>query len=318
MDAAEVDMGRKIVCIGLGLVLLAGILAGCGAPAQQGEGAKLRVVASIFPVYDFARAVAGGLAQVEMLIAPGASIHAYDPSPADIRTLHQADLFLYIGGESDVWADRLLASLEPSGRAALRLMDCVRPLREERKDGMQGGAGDGGYDEHIWTSPKNAVLLVEAICGAMCEADPGNAAAYRDNAAAYQAQLEQLDGEITELIAHAKRKMIVVADRFPFLYFVRDYGLDYAAAFPGCSEESDADPGTLLYLIQTAKRERVPYIYYVELSNPGLAEMVAKQAGAGVLPLHSCHNVTREAFDKGVTYVSLMGQNIGNLRKGLY
>ena len=318
-------MARKLTCICLILMLLAGLTAGC-APNQPEDG-RLRVVASIFPEYDFARAIAGGLARVDMLIAPGASIHTYDPSPADILTLRRADIFLYVGGESDVWADRLLASLDKtipqngfaSHMTALRLMDHVKLLREEHKEGMAGPAeeGEDAWDEHIWTSPKNAIGLVGAICAAMCAADPANAAAYEENAAAYVEQLAQVDAEIMEIVAQAKRKTIVVADRFPFLYFVRDYGLDYAAAFPGCSDQTDAGADTLLHLINTAKREQAPYIYRAELSGESFARAVARAAGAQVLPLNSCHNVTREAFDAGATYVSLMRQNAENLRKGL-
>jgi len=319
-------MARKITCICLILILLAGLLAGC-APNQP-EDDRLRVVASIFPEYDFARAIAGGLARVDMLIAPGASIHTYDPSPVDILTIQRADIFLYVGGESDVWADRLLASLDKatarngfSHMTALRLMDHVKLLREEHREGMSGheeGDGEDAWDEHIWTSPKNAMLLMEAIRDAMCAADPVNAAAYTENAAAYMEQLAQVDREIMEIAARAKRRTIVVADRFPFLYFVRDYGLDYAAAFPGCSDQTDAGADTLRHLIHMAKQIQAPYIYRVELSNDSFARTVADAAGAGVLLLNSCHNVTKEEFDAGITYIDLMRQNAENLRLGLH
>ncbi|GHU82786.1 periplasmic divalent manganese/zinc-binding lipoprotein [Clostridia bacterium] len=317
---------KKFLCIMLSIVLMAAIFTGCGNNKNTADNGKINVVASIFPEYDFARAIAGDNANLSMLIAPGASIHSFDPTPAQIRAAQNADIFIYIGGESDIWADNLLASLDTSNMKILRLMDFVENQEEELKEGMEPEeeeADDGEeaeeaeYDEHIWTSPKNAVLLIDAIADALCEKDGDNADLYKTNAAAYQAELQAVDEEIAAIVANAGRKKIVVADKFPFLYFVNQYGLDYAAAFSGCSDQTDASAQTMAYLINIVKNDQIPYVYYVELSNQSVADAISEQTGTGTLLLNSCHNVTKVEFDNGATYLSLMKQNAENLRKGL-
>jgi zinc transport system substrate-binding protein len=151
----------------------------------------------------------------------------------------------------------------------------------------------------------------------MSEKDPANKTVYEENAAKYKAELEQVDEEIAEVVKSAKRQKIVVADKFPFRYFVDRYGLDYAAAFPGCSDQADAGAQTIAYLIDTVNDEKIPYIYYVELSNRNVADSIAEQTGAEPLLLNSCENITKDDFDAGVTYVDLMSANVESLKKGL-
>jgi zinc transport system substrate-binding protein len=302
------------------------------AAAAPKDG-KLNIVATIFPEYDFARAISGGKADVTLLIDPGASVHSFDPSPSDLKVVADADIFIYVGGESDEWADRILESLDNPDMKVVRLMDYVENVEEELKEGMEpeeeaeeeGAESEGEgeeeegpeYDEHVWVSPGNALLLMDAIEGAMCEKDPANEKAYEENAAAYKAELAAVDEEIAEVVKSAKRQKIVVADKFPFRYFVDRYGLDYAAAFPGCSDQADAGAQTIAYLINTVKEENIPYIYHVELSNRNVADAIAEQTGAEALLLNSCENITKDDFDAGVTYVDLMSANVENLKKGL-
>jgi zinc transport system substrate-binding protein len=173
------------------------------------------------------------------------------------------------------------------------------------------------YDEHIWTSPKNAMLMVDAIADALSSADSANAGAYAKNAADYTARIQQIDDRIKGIVDKAQNKLLVVADRFPFRYLTEEFGLKYCAAFSGCSSESDVSLGTMAYLINKVEENHIPYIYYIEFSNQKVAQAVAEQTGAQTLLLHSCHNVTKADFDAGVTYVSLMAQNADNLEKGL-
>jgi zinc transport system substrate-binding protein len=304
---------------------------GSGAEEAADTGSsdgKLNVVATIFPEYDFARAISGGNADVSMLIDPGASVHSYDPSPGDLKTISGADVFIYVGGESDEWVDRILEGIDTRNMKVVRLMDYVEGVEEELKEGMEPeeeeeeeGAEDGEeeveYDEHVWVSPGNALLLTDAIAGAMAEKDPAHKSEYEANAAKYKAELEKVDAEIEETVKGAQRQKIVVADKFPFRYFVDRYGLDYSAAFPGCSDQADAGAQTIAYLIDTVKEGKLPYIYHVELSNRNVADAIAEQTGAEPLLLNSCENVTKEDFDSGVTYVDLMRVNAENLKKGL-
>jgi zinc transport system substrate-binding protein len=300
-----------------------------GGADDQGGGGSLRVVATIFPEYDFARAVAQGTdTEVTLLIAPGTSVHSFDPSPQDVKTIQGADVFLYVGGESDEWVDRILESVDTGGMQIVRLIDHVKTYGEELKEGMtpeeEGEADDEGegedeteIDEHVWTSPKNAIVLLDVIAGAMSEADPQDADAYKANAAAYAQELEAVDAEIEAVVAGGSRKLIVVADKFPLRYFTEDYGLDYAAAFPGCSDQSDASAQTIAFLIDTVERDQLPYIYKVELTNGNVADAIAEETGAEVLELNSCENITKDDFDSGVTYADLMRRNAEALGKGL-
>lgn len=173
------------------------------------------------------------------------------------------------------------------------------------------------YDEHIWTSPVNAMKLVKGIEETLALADPGNRAAYEANAESYLLKLEKLDQEFRDVTANEKRNMIIVGDKFPYRYFADEYGLRYRAAFSGCSTDTEPSAKTIAYLIDKMKTEQIPVIYYPELTSHRVAEIISEETGAEPLLLHSCHNVTRREFDSGVTYLDLMEQNVINLKKGL-
>jgi len=297
------------------LVLLVIALMACAAPALAEEG--IEVVATDFPCYDFARQVVGDRGEVTLLIHPGVEVHAYEPSPSDILSISKADLFVYIGGEGDAWADDILAGFDgASGPAALRMMDVVSLLEEEGDDDGHGHDGPE-YDEHIWTSPKNATAMVLALGEALAGIDPDNAGTYRENAQDYAGQIEDLDAAIQAIVDQGARRELIFADRFPFLYFVRAYGLDYAAAFPSCTADTEPTPQTILALIQRVVRDGVPAVYTIEMSTQAVARTVAEETGAEILTLHSLQTVTQDEFDAGETYVSIMRKNADALQKGL-
>ncbi|WP_303866113.1 metal ABC transporter substrate-binding protein [Acetobacterium wieringae] len=325
-------MRKRIVAFIVLLILAVGVT-GCtqNTSAKNVDRAgKLSIVTTIFPVYDFARAIAGDQAELTMLVKPAAEVHSYDPSPADIIKIQEADVFIYIGGENDAWVNSILESMDTSNKKIIRLMDAVNPVEEETVEGMEAeeeevvaetnktaSTEEIEYDEHIWTSPKNAILMVNEIAAALAEIDTQNAAVYTQNADNYTAQIQAVDDEIAGIVAAAPNKLLVFGDRFPFRYFVDEFGLDYKAAFPGCSIDTEASAGTLAYLMNTIKENNIKYVYYIELSNQNIAKAISEQTGAGLLQLHSAHNVTKDDFDAGATYVSIMQQNVENLRKGL-
>ena len=176
---------------------------------------------------------------------------------------------------------------------------------------------EGIYDEHIWTSPKNAVLMVNAICNALLDIDADNADIYKSNADKYNQELMILDDEIRDIVTSSKRKNIVFGDRFPFRYLAEEYGLEYRAPFTGCSSQSDASPKTIAYLINYIKDNNIPYLYYIELSNEKIANTLIEQTGVSKLKLHSAQNVSKKEFDSGITYISIMKDNLESLKKGL-
>lgn len=273
--------------------------------AEQISESKINVVATIFPLYDFARATAKEQANIAMLTLPGASVHTFEPSPADIKKLQKADVFLYIGGESETWVERILSTLDTSKMKIVRLFDRVKSeIKIE-------------HDEHIWTSPKNASLMLNEIAKAFCEKDLANCESYVKNSDGYISQINELSQELSQVASSAKRKKIVVADRFPFRYLAEEYGLEYAAAFPGCSDQTNASVATMAFLIKTVEKDNIPYIYHVELSNQNVAKAIAEQTGAKMLELHSYHNLSKQEFENGATYLDLFKRNVANLRIGL-
>ena len=280
---------------------------------------RLKVVATNFPCYDFARQVCGDGAEVTMLLKPGTEAHAYDPTPADILAIGDADLFVYIGGESDAWADGILASFDEDDRpATLRMMDCVSGLVEEDgADGHQQDKSASEYDEHIWTSPVNAAAMARALGEALAGLEGADADACREAANAYAAQIEGIDGMLRQLVEGAKRRTLVFADRFPFVYLTREYGLDYVAAFPSCTADTEPSAQTVMALIDRVASEGIPAVYTIELSTQAVAKTVAEETGAEILTLHSMQSVTQDEFEARESYVSLMRRNLEALRRGL-
>ncbi len=177
--------------------------------------------------------------------------------------------------------------------------------------------GEIVYDEHVWTSPRNAKLIVQKISNALCALDTANSAAYQANTAAYLTELDALDAQFKEVVASAARKTIVFGDRFPFRYFADAYGLTYSAAFVGCSTETEASPATVKFLIDKVNAENIPVVFHIELGNENMTNAICEETGAKSLLLHACHNITRDDFLAGTTYVDLMKNNVETLREAL-
>lgn len=313
---------KRIACFIMGLVLMAVMLSGCRGPSAP-ENGKLNVVATIFPPYDFTRQIAGERVNLSLLIPPGGESHTYEPTPADIITIENADLFLYVGGENDTWLDGILENIDTSSMKIIRLVDCVDTLEEETVEGMQAPhsheehGDDPEADEHVWTSPVNAVKIAQVISAALCESDPANAAFYQTNLLQYEKELLGLDAGFRTVIEQAGTREVVFGDRFPFRYFAEEYGLTYYAAFPGCSAESEPSAKTIAFLIDKVKADKVTTVFYIEFSNHKAADTIAEATGAKTALFHSCHNVTADQMAQGITYLSLMQQNLQTLKQAL-
>ncbi len=299
-------------------------LAACG-DAPEDDNGGISVVATTFAPYDFARQLVGDMGTVSMLLPPGSESHSYEPTPKDILEIQNADVFIYVGGESDAWVTDVLESVG-EGVRAVTLMDCVELLEEETVEGMEAEVHDhehgeqgheAEYDEHVWTSPRNAALICEKIAAALCEADPANASVYNANLAVYSAELAKLDAAFTGIVADGARKTIIFADRFPLLYFARAYGLTYYAAFPGCSEDAEPSAATVAFIIDKVREEDIPVVFHVELANEDMADIVCDETGAVKRQFNACHNVTRAQFNAGVTYLDLMWENTEVLKEAL-
>jgi len=314
---------------------------------------RLNVVTSIFPAFDFVREIAGDRVNLTMLIAPGAESHSFEPSPRDIITINNSDVFIYTGGDKERWINRILHSLNNDNIRVFAMVDMVDLLEEEFVEGMDHGHdhhhahghdhhhhahghhhghhhahahghhhhahdhGEHHYDTHVWTSPRNAIQIVRAITDALSEADPANAYFFRQNAAAYIEELQRLDAAFAEVVNNAARQTIIVGDRFPFRYFTDAYGLTYFAAFSGCSTLTDASPATIAFLINRVRDEQIPVVFHIELSNELIANVIAEETGARKLLLHSAHNVSWADFNAGLSYLEIKRRNVDNLRIAL-
>lgn len=303
--------------------------------ASYGEE-KLNVVTTLFPYYDFLRQIAGDRIELTMVVPAGMDSHSFEPTPADMITIQNADILVCNGGAMEQWLSRVLDSFSEDAAPGriVTMMEYVETVEEEIVEGMEAEEHDHAldhrhglddddheleieYDEHIWTSPVNAVKMTGILAGVLGEEDPAREADYRSGADAYISKLNALDLEIREVTGSGSRKLLVFGDKFPLRYFFDEYGLEYRAAFSGCSTDTEPSAKTIAYLIDRVRDEQIPAVYYLELSSHRVAEIIGEETGAVPLLFHSCHNVTRRQFDSGITYLELMEQNVENLRKGL-
>lgn len=313
---------------GLLALALAASLTACGQPPLPEDG-KTQVVCTLFPYYDFARQIGGDDVDVTLVVPAGRETHSFEPTPMDVIRISQADVFIYNGGESEQWVTDILDAAGEDIPCVLSMMDAAELHEEELVEGMQSGTSahdhhdhdeDGEeieYDEHIWTSPVTAMALCRAITDGLCQADPDHADSFRARLADYLAALEALDGTFREIVAEGSRNLLVFGDRFPLLYFCREYGLDYRAAFHGCAGDTEPSLATLKYLIDLVNEQHIPVVYTIELSSRKVAKAIAETTGAQVRTFHSCQTVSRAEFDAGVTYLQLMEANADVLREGL-
>lgn len=310
-------MRKRILALLVAAITVSVLLCGCSLVEKPKNG-RLQIVTTIFPAYDFARQIFGDKADITLLLKPGTESHSYDPSARDIVKIDGCDLFIYNGGESDAWVDNILKTADETN--AVKMMSFVEALEEEELIGAEDEHEDHGaeeYDEHIWTSPKNAALIVDGIKREAVRLDAPNAAYYEQNAAAYSEKILALDSCFDELLA-GERRYFVFGDRFPLLYFFKEYDLNYYAAFPGCGAETEPSAQTIAFLTEKlSESDTVPTVFCIELSNRKLAETLADENGLSVEEFHTCHNITADDFAAGESYVSLMERNYQTLQSAL-
>ena len=390
--------GKQIEAWLIAAMFLFGSLTGCSltgdthGDVETSENGKLKVVTTLFPYYDFTRQIAGDKVELSMVIPAGQDSHSFEPTPADIRLIQNADLLICNGGAMEQWVSQVVSSLDSESLKVITMMDYVDIVEEEVVEGMEDSGeehhhdhshaaaddthedhdhdeafhaddedhdhaaedhdhtddehdhsaetqkhtDDGHdhaaedhnhdddaayeieYDEHIWTSPVNAMKITQVIADTLEEMDPADSDTFAANAEDYIGKLKNLDREFRDVVNGADLDLIVMADKFPLRYFADTYGLRYRAAFSGCSSDTEPSAKTIAYLIDKVREEQIPAVYYLELSSHRVAEIISEETGAKPLLFHSCHNVTRREFDNGVTYLELMEQNVVNLREGLY
>ena len=332
---------KRLLAILMSAVVLLTLLCACSVQKQEEAGSSLSaestaqtdekslsVVCSIFPQYDFCREIMGKDANIELLLKSKVDMHNYKPSAEDILKIKNCDLFIDIGGESDEWAKDVVASADNSKLSVLSLIDLVEAKEEETLEGMEeedhehdeddeDEEHESEKDEHVWTSLKNAQIIVRAISERLCALDAQNSAEYKKNADSYIEKLAALEKQYAETVSTAKRNTLVFADRFPFRYLADDYSLECFAAFSGCSAETQASFETVAFLAEKVKDKNLPYVLVIDGSDGSVAQTVASQSGAKIMALDSCQSVSEEEINEGKSYLSIMQENLEVLEEVL-
>ncbi len=304
---------KRLISIITVLLLILSCTA-CDINTISPDDDKISVVATIFPQYDFAREIAGNKANISMLVSPGAETHSFEPTASDIMEISNCDIFICTGGESDTWVKDLLKNAGNPDIKVIQIMDAVDPIESEHHDESHEHEE---VDEHIWTSPVNSIIICKKICEALCEADSQNSDYYKENLKSYTGKLTALDESFREVVSSSKRNTLVFADRFPLLYFSKEYGLEYFSAFSGCSEDTEVSASTLADLIDKVKAENITVVLKIELSSDNIAQTISNETGAQIRTFYSCHNISKDDFEEGETYLSLMTKNVETLRFAL-
>ena len=332
---------KKIISVLLAVLMLAGILTGCGK-GSIGNNEKLSIVTTIFPEYDWVMNILGEKApdaDVTMLLDNGVDLHSYQPSADDIIKISRCDLFIYVGGESDGWVEDALKEVTNKDMIVIDLLDVLGDAvkEEEVKEGMEAEEHDHDhedehdeeehdheeeveYDEHVWLSLKNAAVLVGAIRDALVSLDAENADSYTANASDYIEKLNAIDADYQAVIDAAAVKTVLFGDRFPFRYLVDDYGLDYYAAFIGCSAESEASFETIAFLANKVDELGLSAVLTLEGTNHKIAETIvstSKNKSAQILSMDSMQSTTSGDVKNGATYLSIMEKNLAILTDAL-
>ena len=330
---------KRLLLVIIAVLLIAGLLSACGSGEPSGSDAqnidKKEIVVTIFPIYDWTMQVladSGSQAEVSLLLDNGVDMHSYQPSVEDIRKIQTSDLFIYVGGESDEWVDEILQQAENPDMKVLNLLDILGDSlkEEEHIEGMQQVRGEQEeeseeeeepeYDEHVWLSLKNAQILCGAIADELKDLNPEHAADYQSNLESYCEQLKTLDEQYKQMAEQAAFHTLVFADRFPFLYLLKDYDIEYFAAFAGCAAEAEASFETIIFLIDKINELSLPAVMTIDGSDQRLAETVAATTQTNdqqILVLNSLQSVTRKELQEGVSYLSVMEENRNVLEQAL-
>ena len=294
------------------LIYLVTMFTGSVSVAEKNN--KVTVVTTAFAQYDFARNIIGDKGEVIMLLTPGEESHTYEPTPSDILKIKECDLFVYGGGESEKWVDSILGSFDRE-IATVKMMDAVSGLYEQEHtdDHNHDHSEESEYDEHVWTSPLNAIKITNKISESLIEIDGENAEYYREKTEKFTDELKKLDKAFENTLSVTEKEYIIIGDRFPLRYLTERYNIEYYSAFPGCSAQAEANPATIADLIDKVKSENIPAVFKIDLSNGKVADSIAEGTEAQVRTLYSCHIVSAEDYEKGEGYISLMEKNLENL-----
>lgn len=312
---------KKIFLIIILIAIIAGVgvIIGVQQTKKTEDNGKLNIVVTSFPSYDFVKQIAGDNVNLTFLLEPGVEAHGYEPTASDLITIQDADCFIYIGGEMEQWSEKVIPTLNTEKTKLICLTDIVDTMLEKEVNGAEHNHEheESAFDEHIWSSPANAIKMAEYLKDIIIELDNENAETYTKNAENYVTEIKLVQSEIQEIVENRKRNRLVFGDRMPMQYFIEEFGLEVSAAFSGCTTETEVSLQTMAYLIDLVKKEQIPVVLYIELGDGKIAKAICEQTGAEPVQIQTLHNISKEDFENGETYVSLMRRNIQVLKKAL-
>jgi len=305
----------KLLTAILLLLLVAALLPACSKPGSTVPSTKLKVVTTLYPLYDFTRTVGGDAVEVSLLLPPGMEPHSFEPRPEDMMTVAKADIFIYTNSGMEPWAEKLLDGVTKNGKPVR--IEAGRGARYS-KTATTGHAGhdDGTKDPHIWLDIANATQMIDTIATALAAGDPAHKDRFTANATDYKTRLKTVDDHFRAGLANCATREFIHGGHYAFAYLAERYNLRYLSAY-GVSADSEPSPKKMMELIDTIRRHKLHAVFYEELLSPAVANSVAAETGAVLLKLHGIHNITREELEHKISYIDLMEQNLTALRTGL-
>jgi len=291
------------------------LLPACSKSGSRGDSGKLRVVTTLFPLYDFTRVVGGDAVEVTLLLPPGVEPHSFEPRPEDMMSVAKADIFIYTNSGMEPWAEKLLGGVTRNGKPVK-----IEAGRGTRYINAVDARGDdhkaGAKDPHVWLDIANAMLMVDTVANALAEGRPAKKELFKTNAAAYKARLKTVDDRFRSELTDCDTREFIHGGHYAFAYLAERYNLQYISAY-GVSADSEPSPKKMMELIDTIRRHKLTSVFYEELLSPAVARTVAAETGATLLKLHGIHNITRQELESNTSYTNLMEQNLAALRTGL-
>ena len=289
---------------------------------KKDNNEKIKIVATLFPQYDFAKQIGGDKVDVTLLLTPGTETHTYEPTPQDIINVNNSDLFIYTGKYMEPWSDKIASSIDSDtvildSSKNINLISSEHSEEDDDHEEHELGSHHHEYDPHIWLNPQNAIGMVNNITDELCNIDPENASYYKENAKNYIVQLNLLDTDIENTIKKSSKNKIAFGGTFAYMYFIKRYNLEYISAYESCGEDTEPSASNVKKVIDYMKQNDIHVIFYQELSSGTIADAIASETGATKLVFHTIHNASQKEINNGETYISLMRKNLENLEKAL-
>lgn len=308
---------KKIIAVFLTFFLIIGAIFIAIGNKDNGQKEKITIVTSLFPEYDFVKEIGKEKVDVKILLPPGTESHTYEPTPKDIVSINDADMFIYTSNQMEPWAEKIAESIESKDTVILQVGQDINLIQIEHDHEETEDHEEDIADAHIWLNPLNAIKMVENITNKLCEISPENSEYFRNNSNDYIEELKKLDAEIEEAIENSKGNKLVFGGEFAYIFFLNRYNLEYATAYDGCGEGAEPSVAKIKEIIDTINDEKIPVIFYEELSEGKVANMIADETNTKALVFNTAHNVSNEDLENGVTYISIMRENLDKIKEAL-